>query len=213
MMLLRRSLGGGRRALSTLEKKQRFASIEALKGEVGRALGWSASLKVDKERVQKFCDATNDWQWIHLDDDRCRRESAFGRAIAPGFLSLSLIVPFLDDVVGEVLVYDWQFVCRAKGAYDYAYFVGLLDDRTDEPRLRQVYADARGAFDADAFFGPDLRAAVLLALASFVMGAATANDHDLHRAAIARLAAAAYDWHAAESLLGARGGGLGAIST
>ena len=80
----------------------KIQDLDSLKLYVGKDLGWSQYINVDKARVQRFCDATNDWQWIHLDEDRAAKESIFGAAIAPGFLSLSLIVPFLDDVVGDL---------------------------------------------------------------------------------------------------------------
>jgi acyl dehydratase len=46
---------------------------------------------VDQERVGLFADATGDHQWIHMDEERCRRESPFGGTIAHGFLTLSLL--------------------------------------------------------------------------------------------------------------------------
>mmetsp|Transcript_566 Transcript_566/g.2007 ORF Transcript_566/g.2007 Transcript_566/m.2007 type:complete len:369 (-) Transcript_566:288-1394(-) len=117
-------------------------------------------------------------------------------------------------VDGEVLVYDWQFVCLANGAYDFAYFVGLALDtderRKREPALRRRYASERNKpFDDAAFFGTDLQVAVLLALASFVIGAATATDHDLHLNGINRLAAAAFDWDAPNALQAEEEGGAG----
>jgi len=98
---MRRALGARRDVRRCVSSGVRFPSLAALGDEVGKELGWSEWLEVDKERVQKFCDATNDWQWIHLDEARAK-ESTFGKLVAPGFLSLSLIVPFLDDVVGDV---------------------------------------------------------------------------------------------------------------
>lgn len=65
-------------------------------------MGWSSYVLIDAERVKRFADATNDWQWIHLDSDRATKESTFGGPVAHGFLSLSLVVPFLQDVVGDV---------------------------------------------------------------------------------------------------------------
>mmetsp|Transcript_20440 Transcript_20440/g.81765 ORF Transcript_20440/g.81765 Transcript_20440/m.81765 type:complete len:293 (+) Transcript_20440:771-1649(+) len=115
------------------------------------------------------------------------------------------------DSEGRVRIVDWQFASVASAAYDLAYFATLAlatpDRRRLEPGLFEAYCDERRqagdpdfADDADwprrraAFFGDDLRVAVLLALASFVIGAATARHHDLHRRSIDRLARAALDW-------------------
>jgi acyl dehydratase len=51
---------------------------------------WSASLTVDQAMINNFAELTGDYQWIHVDEDRCKRESPFGCTIAHGFLTLSL---------------------------------------------------------------------------------------------------------------------------
>ena len=56
-------------------------------------------LVVTQDRIQKFADATEDHQWIHLDPDRARRESPFGGAIAHGFLTLSLLSYWLKQAI------------------------------------------------------------------------------------------------------------------
>jgi acyl dehydratase len=50
---------------------------------------------VTQDRIQKFADATEDRQWIHLDPERAQRESPFGGTVAHGFLTLSLLSYFL----------------------------------------------------------------------------------------------------------------------
>ena len=54
---------------------------------------------VTQDRIQKFADATEDRQWIHLDPERAQRESPFGGSIAHGFLTLSLLSYFLKQVI------------------------------------------------------------------------------------------------------------------
>jgi|ERR1700690_1007235 len=49
---------------------------------------------VTQDGIQKFADATEDRQWIHLDAARGERETPFGGTIAHGFLTLSLL-PYL----------------------------------------------------------------------------------------------------------------------
>lgn len=70
----------------------RFDDIEKLRAQVGEAFGpWGPELEVSQEMINRFADLTGDHQWIHVDVDRCRRESPFKQPIAHGFLTLSLI--------------------------------------------------------------------------------------------------------------------------
>jgi acyl dehydratase len=64
---------------------------QSLKEFVGKEIGVTEWFAVSQERIQKFAEATEDRQWIHLDRERARRESPFGDTIAHGFLTLSLL--------------------------------------------------------------------------------------------------------------------------
>jgi acyl dehydratase len=66
--------------------------IKDLPGLVGQEVGVSEWLLIDQDRVNKFAEATGDYQWIHVDVERANRE--IGGPIAHGYLTLSLI-PFL----------------------------------------------------------------------------------------------------------------------
>jgi acyl dehydratase len=68
---------------------------------VGKELGVSDYLKITQERIDKFADATLDYQWIHTDPARAERESQFKKTIAHGFLTVS-VIPYLWDQVAEV---------------------------------------------------------------------------------------------------------------
>lgn len=46
--------------------------------------------EIDQARIQAFADATEDWQWIHLDAERAA-SGPFGATIAHGYLTLSLL--------------------------------------------------------------------------------------------------------------------------
>ncbi|WP_173922922.1 MaoC family dehydratase [Agromyces sp. Marseille-P2726] len=68
----------------------------------GTDLGWTEWLEVTQDRVNRFADATDDHQWIHVDPERAAG-GPFGGPIAHGYLSLSLTVKFwseLFDVTG-----------------------------------------------------------------------------------------------------------------
>ena len=66
-------------------------ALETLQAEVGQETHVSDWLTVDQSMIDKFADATLDFQWIHIDKEKARAESPFGDTIAHGFLSLSLI--------------------------------------------------------------------------------------------------------------------------
>jgi len=68
-----------------------IASVEELKGLIGQEVVVSDWVGISQERVNLFAEATGDHQWIHLDVERCRKESPFGGTIAHGFLTLSLL--------------------------------------------------------------------------------------------------------------------------
>ena len=68
---------------------------------LGKEIGSSPYLKVDQERINLFADATLDHPWIHVDEERCRKESPFGQTIVHGYLTLSLL-PYLWDQIIQV---------------------------------------------------------------------------------------------------------------
>lgn len=58
---------------------------------VGTEVGVSPWRTVTQEMIDKFADATDDHQFIHVDPARAAAETPFGGTIAHGFLSLSLL--------------------------------------------------------------------------------------------------------------------------
>jgi len=74
-----------------------ITSVEELKSLVGQEVTVTDWFEVSQERVNQFAEATGDHQWIHLDVERCRRESPFGGTIAHGFLTLSLLPMIMQD--------------------------------------------------------------------------------------------------------------------
>ena len=57
---------------------------------MGSEVGVSDWVTVEQDQVDKFADATEDHQWIHVDQARAS-EGPFGGTIAHGFLTLSLL--------------------------------------------------------------------------------------------------------------------------
>ncbi len=76
-----------------------IGSLAELKELAGQEVALSAWIDITQERVNLFADATGDHQWIHLDVERCRRESPFGSTVAHGFLTLSLLPMMMGDAI------------------------------------------------------------------------------------------------------------------
>jgi acyl dehydratase len=74
-------------------------TMAELPGLVGQELGTSDWVEVTQERVNLFADATDDHQWIHIDVERAKKESPFGGPIAHGYLTLSMLVPLVAQVL------------------------------------------------------------------------------------------------------------------
>ena len=64
---------------------------------VGRETYVSDWLLVDQKRIDTFAEATGDFQWIHVDARRAAAESPYGRTIAHGFLTLSLLGQWYEE--------------------------------------------------------------------------------------------------------------------
>jgi acyl dehydratase len=77
----------------------RFDDIASLERATGGEPIESSSFEVTQVMIDEFARATSDSQWIHVDPERARRESPFGKTVAHGFLSLSLLSPLLNDCV------------------------------------------------------------------------------------------------------------------
>ncbi len=65
-------------------------NAEDLPSLVGKELEPSPWIEITQERVNQFAEATNDFQFIHVDPEKAA-QTPFGGPIAHGFLSLSLL--------------------------------------------------------------------------------------------------------------------------
>jgi len=68
---------------------------------IGKELGVSDYLTITQEHINKFAEATLDYQWIHLDVERAKVESPYKTTIAHGYLNLS-VLPYLWGQIVEV---------------------------------------------------------------------------------------------------------------
>ncbi|MEX1022639.1 MAG: aminoglycoside phosphotransferase family protein [Dehalococcoidia bacterium] len=106
---------------------------------------------------------------------------------------------FFDDAAGNVIAFDWQFVCRARGTYDVAYFLAL----DLEPAVLAAERDAllAGYLEAlrargtegytEAMCRRDYAVSLVLATAVFAIGAAGEQPSEdarvTHEVGLARL--------------------------
>ena len=76
-------------------------SMAMLAGRVGQELGVSAWRVIEQDRIDRFADATDDHQWIHVDPTRAAG-GPFGATVAHGFLTLSLLAPTAYEVLADI---------------------------------------------------------------------------------------------------------------
>ncbi|MDP3907830.1 MaoC family dehydratase [Novosphingobium sp.] len=77
---------------------------QELQAKVGQNIGVSDWFEVSQERINKFAEATGDFQFIHIDEEKAKL-TPFGGTIAHGFLTLSLI-PVLAGMTEGARVSD-----------------------------------------------------------------------------------------------------------
>jgi acyl dehydratase len=74
-----------------------FGSTQDLLGATGRDLGTTDWITISQARINQFADATEDHQWIHVDEERAKA-GPFGGTIGHGYLTLSLCAYFLGQL-------------------------------------------------------------------------------------------------------------------
>ena len=74
-------------------------SYEEFEKMIGQQIGVSDWLEVTQERINQFADATLDHQWIHVDVERAKVESPFKSTIVHGYLTLSLLPYFWNQII------------------------------------------------------------------------------------------------------------------
>lgn len=76
---------------------KKTVATKDIAGLAGTELEPSPWLEITQERVNRFAEATNDHQFIHVDPEKAAN-TPFGGTIAHGFLSLSLL-SYLNEQV------------------------------------------------------------------------------------------------------------------
>ena len=66
---------------------------------LGKEIGTSEFIQITQEQIDKFADATLDYQWIHTDPERAAKESPFKTTIAHGYLTVSMLTYLWYSIV------------------------------------------------------------------------------------------------------------------
>lgn len=89
-----------------------YKDQEALQSLVSEQFSdWSSSVVVEQKLINDFAEVSGDHMWLHVDEERCAKESPFGAPIAHGFLLLSMMPKMMggQDDITEVLT-DYQHI-------------------------------------------------------------------------------------------------------
>ena len=81
--------------MAKLEVKD-LAAFQKMEGKTLPQGDW---ITVSQEMINAFAEATLDFQWIHVDVERAKKESPFKAPIAHGFMSVSLLSTMLERVI------------------------------------------------------------------------------------------------------------------
>ena len=71
-------------------------TLENIKEMIGQEVAVSDWLEIMQERIDQFADCTMDCQWIHVNEEKARK-GPFGKPVAHGFLTLSLLTHFFPE--------------------------------------------------------------------------------------------------------------------
>jgi len=74
--------------MSEINYKDQAALSALVSDEFGP---WSNKVLVTQDMINQYAELSGDDMWLHVDVERCAKESPFGSTIAHGFLILSLI--------------------------------------------------------------------------------------------------------------------------
>ncbi|KEG22161.1 MaoC family dehydratase [Bartonella bacilliformis] len=80
---------------------QRKIAVQDIPNFIGQEIGVSSWRLVTQDMINQFASATDDHQWIHVDEEKAK-ETPFGGTIAHGFLTLSLLSTLAYEVLPEL---------------------------------------------------------------------------------------------------------------
>jgi acyl dehydratase len=74
-----------------------LSTLDKLRAHEGKEILLTDWVLMDQKRIDLFAQATDDFQWIHVDTERATKSSPYGGTIAHGFLTLSLLGNFYEQ--------------------------------------------------------------------------------------------------------------------
>ena len=77
----------------------KLKNLRDLRDRIGQEIVVSEWMAITQDRIDRFADATEDYQWIHVDVERARRDSPFQTTIAHGFLTVSMLSRLLNSSI------------------------------------------------------------------------------------------------------------------
>lgn len=87
------------RTLTEVMEKRIINNYQEFEALLGKVIGVSDYITITQEQINKFADATLDFQWIHTDPERAAKESPFKTTIAHGYLSVSMLTYLWYSIV------------------------------------------------------------------------------------------------------------------
>jgi acyl dehydratase len=97
-------------------------TLDDLRTRIGQEIGVSNWHEISQSKIDQFAEVSGDHQWIHIDQDRARRESPYGTTIAHGFLTVSM----LSDLSNEAVHIDGNFKLRVNYGFNRLRFTGAV---------------------------------------------------------------------------------------
>mgnify|MGYP001313317642 FL=1 len=115
--------------------KTKFNKLSEFEAYLGKELGITNWYTMDQERINIFADTTEDHQWIHIDKEKCVKESPYKTTIAHGFLMLSMCSRIMFDsfelqgvlVVINYVLYSVRFSNAKHVGLQYRGRVSLME--------------------------------------------------------------------------------------
>jgi acyl dehydratase len=68
-----------------------ISTVAELRNWIGKEVAVGRWITVTQDLIDKFAEASGDFQWIHVDVERCKKESPFKTTIAHGNLTFCLL--------------------------------------------------------------------------------------------------------------------------
>jgi acyl dehydratase len=76
---------------------KKFKNLQEFKTMLGKELPKGEWYTITQVMINDFANATLDKQWIHINEERAKKESPFKNTLAHGFMSVAMISKMLEE--------------------------------------------------------------------------------------------------------------------